>query len=82
MYYKLSLVAPFVVIILLGRPIQAFISLILILSSIFVFAFIGVEQGLVLYTAGALHSIFLVYLEHRSKKTGLFNQLADKIINE
>jgi len=82
MYYKLSLVAPFVVIILLGRPIQAFISLILILSSIFAFAFVDVEQGLVLYAAGILHSIFLVYLEHRSKKTSLFNQLADKIINE
>jgi len=76
------LVAPFVVIILLGRPIQAFISLILILSSIFAFAFVDVEQGLVLYAAGILHSIFLVYLEHRSKKTSLFNQLADKIINE
>ena len=82
MYYKLSLVAPFVVIILLGRPIQAFISLILILSSIFAFAFIDVEQGLVLYLAGVFHSIFLVYLERRSKKINLFNQLADKIINE
>lgn len=82
MYYKLSLVAPFVVITLLGRPIQAFISLILILSSIFSFAFIDVEQGLVLYVAGVFHSIFLVYLEHRSKKISLFNRLADKIINE
>ena len=82
MYYKLSLVAPFVVIILLGRPIQAFISLILILSSIFAFAFVDVEQGLVLYLAGVFHSIVLVYLERRSKKINLFNQLADKIINE
>ncbi len=82
MYYKLSLVAPFVVITLLGRPIQAFISLILILSSIFSFAFISFDQGLALYLASIAHSMLLVYIEHRSKLAKKFNQLVDKIINE
>ena len=82
MYFKLSLIVPFVVITLLGRPVQAFINLIFILSSVFSFAFVNFEQGFALYLASIFHSIFLVYLERRSKKNNLFQQVADKIINE
>jgi len=82
MYFRLSLVVPFVVITLLGRPVQAFVNLIFVLSAVFSFAFVNFEQGMALYLTSVFHSIFLVYLERRSKKINLFNQLADKIINE
>jgi len=70
------------VITLLGRPVQAFINLIFVLSSVFSLAFVNFEQGAALYLASIFHSIFIVYLERRSKKINLFNQIANKIINE
>ncbi len=82
MYLKLSLVFPSIVIVLLGRPLQGFVNLVLFLSAIYSLFFVNVEQGLALYFASVFHAMLLVYLERRSKKINLFNQLADKIINE
>jgi len=45
-------------------------------------AFINFEQGLMLYFLSVVHAMLLIYIERKSKITTLFNQLADKIINE
>jgi hypothetical protein len=82
MYLKLSLVLPSIVIVLLGRPFQGFVNLILFLSAIYSLAFINFEQGLMLYFLSVVHAMLLIYIERKSKFTTLFNQLADKIINE
>jgi hypothetical protein len=82
MYLKLSLVLPSIVIVLLGRPFQGFINLVLFLSAIYSLAFVNLEQGLALYLLSVIHCMILVYIERKSKFTTLFNQLADKIINE
>ena len=82
MYLKLSLVLPSIVIVLLGRPFQGFVNLILFLSAIYSLAFVNLEQGLALYLLSVIHCMILVYIERKSKFTTLFNQLADKIINE
>jgi len=81
MYLKLSLVLPSIVIVLLGRPFQGFVNLILFLSAIYSLAFVNLEQGLALYLLSVIHCMILVYIERKSKFTTLFNQLADKIIN-
>jgi hypothetical protein len=81
MYLKLSLVLPSIVIVLLGRPFQGFINLVLFLSAIYSLAFVNLEQGLALYLLSVIHCMILVYIERKSKFTTLFNQLADKIIN-
>jgi len=82
MYLKLSLVLPSIVIVLLGRPFQGSVNLILFLSAIYSLAFINFEQGLMLYFLSVVHAMLLIYIERKSKITTLFNQLADKIINE
>ena len=82
MYLKLSLVLPSIVIVLLGRPFQGFINLVLFLSAIYSLAFVNLELGLALYLLSVIHCMILVYIERKSKFTTLFNQLADKIINE
>jgi len=81
MYLKLSLVLPSIVIVLLGRPFQGFINLVLFLSAIYSLAFVNLEQGLALYLLSVIHCMILVYIERKSKFTTLFNQLSDKIIN-
>ena len=81
MYLKLSLVLPLIVIVLLGRPFQGFINLVLFLSAIYSLAFVNLEQGLALYLLSVIHCMILVYIERKSKFTTLFNQLSDKIIN-
>ncbi len=82
MYFGLSLIVPSVVLVLLGKPVQGFVNLILFLSSIFLIAFVDFEQGLSLYLISIIHAIFTVFIERRLKLTRLFNQLAGKIINE
>ena len=81
MYLKLSLVFPSIAVVLLGKPFQGFINLVLFLSAIYSLAFVNLEQGLALYLLSVIHCMILVYIERKSKFTTLFNQLADKIIN-
>ena len=69
-------------VVLLGKPFQGFINLVLFLSAIYSLAFVNLEQGLALYLLSVIHCMILVYIERKSKFTTLFNQLADKIINE
>ena len=82
MYLKLSLVFPSIAVVLLGKPFQGFINLVLFLSAIYSLAFVNFEQGLIFYSLSVAHAMLLVYIERKSKITTLFNQLADKIINE
>ena len=69
-------------VVLLGKPFQGFINLVLFLSAIYSLAFVNLEQGLVLYLLSVIHAMILIYMKGKSKFTTLFNQLADKIINE
>ena len=82
MYLKLSLVFPSIVVVLLGKPFQGFINLVLFLSAIYSLAFINLEQGLVLYLLSVIHAMILIYMKGKSKTNNLLNQLARKIINE
>ncbi len=82
MYLKLSPVFPSIVIVLLGRPFQGFVNLVIFLGSIYSLAFVNSEQGLALYLLSVIHAILLIYMERKSKTKNLLNQLASKIINE
>ena len=82
MYLKLSLVFPSIAVVLLGKPFQGFINLVLFLSAIYSLAFVNLEQGLVLYLLSVIHAMILIYMKGKSKTNNLLNQLARKIINE
>ena len=82
MYYKLSFILPFVLITLLGKPVQGFFNMVIILSSLYSFAFIDTNQWMYLYLIGVTHSILLIFFDHQSKKNSLLNKIAHKIINE
>ena len=78
MYYKLSLVAPFVVIVLLGRYFQGFINVIIYLGSVICFAFVGFEQGVALYICSVIHSMILTFID---KKSGRLSYHLNQIQN-
>ncbi len=82
MYLKLSLVLPSIVIVLLGRPVQGFLNLIIFMGLVYSLAFVNLEQGLALYLLSVIHAMILVSIERKSKTNNLLNQLYRKIINE
>ncbi len=79
MQYQLSFFLPFVVIILLGRPVQSFISLILLLSALYSVFFVNIEQGVALYFSSVIHAILLVAIDRKNKRTLKLNKVLEKI---
>ena len=80
--YKLSLLFPFGVLVLLGKLIQATINLILYLGFVYSMFFHSWQQGLNLYVFCVLHAVLMVIVERRNQRNHIVIQAASKIIHE
>ena len=58
-----------------------FFNIVIILSSIYSFAFSNTDQWMYLYLIGVIYSILLIFMDHQSRKNTLLNKISNKIIN-